>query len=202
MQPFDFDEVIDIDGRSLLLIKRGKHEDIGPCIEITQIWNGNGKVVEGGKMHFPLTQSTPTALKALLEWAENRIASMTPAERLNLFVEKALDDSRQSKTPLPIRREPYKGVEVTPDRLKESVPNSTFNLEDIVFALQNNKPFSQKIHLGKLSPLNDLFFDLLRIHLIRQVGHDFLQPLGLILIASELFLKDNLSQNFGFILQP
>ena len=56
--PYDFEEVIEINSSSLLLLKKGNYPPFGPIVEIRQLFKGANEIKDGGVIVLPLNKLT------------------------------------------------------------------------------------------------------------------------------------------------
>ena len=110
--------------------------------------NANG-VTDGGTIIFPLNRLTLSILDNLRNFCSHLIGQQTPNDLLNDWLNTAIKDDRfpANPSPLPYQKNSYQTIRVTPNRLKESIPNSSFTLEDLVYSIQQGHPFSEQIKL-------------------------------------------------------
>ncbi|MFX0171339.1 MAG: hypothetical protein ACFE9L_05415 [Candidatus Hodarchaeota archaeon] len=152
LNKYNYEEVIEINSSSLLLVKKSKDKLLGSVIEITQLLKEHNQVVARGLLILPVNRLCLSTIISLQEYCKRKVEAQTPHERISEFLENAMDQARHppDPTPLSIQRMSgnYQIAPVNPERLQESVLNTSFYLEDLVHALQWNKSFSTKIKLA------------------------------------------------------
>lgn len=184
--PYEFDDIIEVNSSSLLLLKKGQHPTIGPVIEIRQLFKGAHEVTDGGTIVLPLTNLTLSVLERLQTYCERHIAHRTPHDRFSEWIDTAFKDARfpTDTRPLSYQKESYQTIKVTPERLQESVPNTNFTLEDLVYAIQQGHPFSEQVKV----PLT-------QIKVLLYYGFQGRRPMITMDVEKEL-LKINLKYDF------
>jgi hypothetical protein len=136
-----------VNSSSVLLLKKGQHPSIGPVIEVQQLFKGPQEIADGGIIVLPLNNLTLSVLERLEVYCKRHIAHRTPHDRFSEWFNTAFQNSRfpSDAKPLAYQKEKYQTMKVTPERLQESVPNTNFTLEDLVYAIQRGHPFSEQV---------------------------------------------------------
>ena len=112
-------------------------------------------VNELGRLLIPLNRRSLSALKELQTYSTEKIDQVPTHSILARFFQEGFQTAQavpQHIRPPTFSTSNYEGAKVTPERLKEGVAGSKFNLDDLVLALQQHQPFSQQITL----PLNQV----------------------------------------------
>ncbi len=209
--PFSYEKVIALSNESILLLK-----STPTTVELKQLFRTDGQITEGAAILFPRQHSSLSALTQLLEYASDKIASLSDHELFAQFFEYSLQAAKTPALPTPPLpsasskpKQPYTTVPVMPDRLKEGVSGTRFVLEDLVDALQKNQPFSRPVKLP-LSQVKVLLYysfwgkdqmitsDVEKCLLLLNVSYDFKRT-GMLLkeLASEglLEMEERMSKN-------
>ncbi len=135
------------DINATLLVETTTHKQLGSAFKLKVVIENEGKILNGGSIVLP--QST-VGLKAV-ETLRYRCADILSNFSPELILESRV---REAKNPplsfLQIFSEVMGDrhiVSATHDWLKESITNTPFNLEDFVFAVQNDYPFAKTLNI-------------------------------------------------------
>jgi len=153
----DYDEVIEVNSSSILLIKSSTHTILGSVIEIRQIFKVKSRIIDGGVTIVPESTVGLSIVDSIRTYLHKKLKTNTPHDRLKSWLgelDEAFVRARDASIPsgLPFLKEGRESEKVPLDRLKEPIPNTTFTLEDLVYAIQHGKPFSKQIKV----PLNQM----------------------------------------------
>ena len=148
--PFNFDEIIELSENVLIMVEIVEHPNLRETIRIKQYLKIQGKTSELGSIFIPLNRLSLSALTSLMEFCEEKINAVSSQSILAKFFTQGFDQATAPsapKQPLSFTITNYSGAEVTPERLQEKITDTSFNLEDIVHAIQAKQPFGQQLKL-------------------------------------------------------